>query len=176
MFIFYARYWLGSVTNWGAMGRRTTKKLFWRGAVWEVEIEEWGWNGEKREEACDRRAPVVLLNEYGDVLQCADLLPDMGAFYDWTNPIRCPGSRYKHMRSFQLARREYAIRNEFELGIEVSSPIKFQGYCKGGDYPWRINVRPEIHGAPTNHLSMFSLLSWCAGRESQGKIQPKDGF
>jgi hypothetical protein len=62
------------------------------------------------------------------------------------------------MNSFQLAMREYAIMNEFELGIEVSSAIKYQGYCKGGDYLWRINVRPEIHGAPTNHLSLFSLL------------------
>jgi hypothetical protein len=70
-----------------------------------------------REEACDRRSPVVVLNENGDELVCADDVR--------TNPIMCLGSRYKDMCSFRLAMREYAIRNEFELGIESSSPIKY---------------------------------------------------
>jgi hypothetical protein len=50
---------------------------------------------------------------------------DIGSFCDWTNPIMCVGTRYKDMRSFRLAMREYAIRHEFELGIESSSPIKY---------------------------------------------------
>jgi hypothetical protein len=49
------------------------------------------------EEACDRRAPTVVLNENGDELVCADEVQDMAAFCDWTNPKMCLGSRYKNM-------------------------------------------------------------------------------
>jgi hypothetical protein len=70
---------------------------------------------------------------------------DIDAFCDRTNPIMCVGTRYKDMRSFRLAMREYVIRHEFELGIEASSPIKYRDYCIGGGCSWRINARPEIH-------------------------------
>jgi hypothetical protein len=77
-----------------------------------------------------------------------DKVADIDEFCDWTNPIMCVGTRYKDMRSFRLAMREYAISHEFELGIEANSPIKYRGYCKGGGCPWRINARPKMHGAP----------------------------
>jgi hypothetical protein len=87
-----------------------------------------------KEEACDSsRGPAVVLNKNGDDVVCADEVPKMGVFYGLTNPIMCVGSRYKDMHSFRLAMREYVIRNEFELGIEASSLIKYRGYCKGGD-------------------------------------------
>jgi hypothetical protein len=31
--------------------------------------------------------------------------------------------------------RQFAIKKEFELGIESSSPIKYRDFCKGGDCP-----------------------------------------
>jgi hypothetical protein len=57
--------------------------------------------------------------------------------------------------------RQYAIKSEFELAIESSSPIKYRGYCKGGDCPWSIHARPKMKGSPTinvSHItSQFSL-------------------
>jgi hypothetical protein len=113
----------------------------------------------KAREVCDRRGPNVVLDENGDEMGCEDEMIDIDSFCDWTNSIMCVGTRYKDMRLFWLAMREYAIRHEFELGIESSSPIKYQGYCKGGDCPWRINARPEMLGAPIIIVRiLYSLL------------------
>jgi hypothetical protein len=38
------------------------------------------------------------------------------------------GSLYKDMKEFRLAIRQYAINNEFELGIESSSPFRYRAY------------------------------------------------
>ena len=72
-----------------------------------------------------------------------------------SNPIMKVGSLYKDMKEFRLAIRQYAINNEFELGIESSAPFRYRGYCKGGDCPWRINARPEVAGSPTIVVSIF---------------------
>jgi hypothetical protein len=112
----------------------------------------------KEREACDRRGHVVVLDENGNEAVCAGKVADIDAFCDRTNPIMCVGTRYKNMHSFWLAMREYAIRHEFELGIDASSPIKYRGYCKGGGCPWRINARPEMHGEPIIIVCILSFL------------------
>jgi hypothetical protein len=79
------------------------------------------------------------------------------------------------MPTFRLAMRQFAIKKEFELGIESSSPIKHRGFCKGGDCPWRIYAREEIKGSPTNivrfimvylihklHYMFCSMAFWLA--------------
>jgi hypothetical protein len=58
------------------------------------------------------------------------------------------GSRYKDMATFRLAMRQFAIKKDFELGIEYASPIKYIDYCKGGDCLWSINAREETKGSP----------------------------
>ena len=67
------------------------------------------------------------------------------------------GSPYKDMVTFRLAMRQYAIKREFELGIEATSPMKYRGYCQGGDCPWKIHARVEIVGSPTIVVSLFEL-------------------
>jgi hypothetical protein len=124
----------------------------------------------KEREAYDRRGRAVVLDENGNEAVCADKVADIDAFCVWTNLIMCVGTRYMDMRSFRLAMREYAIRHEFELGIEASSPIKYRGYCKGGGYPWRINARPKMHRASiiivcilsfSWFTKFLSLFHWC---------------
>jgi hypothetical protein len=70
------------------------------------------------------------------------------------------GSFYKDMKEFELAMRQYTINNEFELGIESSAPFRFQGYCKSGDCPWRINARPKVDGFPTIVVSIFYMYCY----------------
>jgi hypothetical protein len=94
----------------------------------------------KAREGCDRRGTGVVLNENGEEVLCADEVPDIGSFCDWTNLIMCLGSRYKYMHSFRLAMREYAIRNEFELGIESSSPIKYQQSKAQDNSSWQVQM------------------------------------
>jgi hypothetical protein len=54
----------------------------------------------KEREACDRRGYAVVLDENGNEAVCADKVADIDAFYDWTNPIMCVGTRYKDMCFF----------------------------------------------------------------------------
>jgi hypothetical protein len=53
------------------------------------------------------------------------------------------------MKEFRIAMRQYAIKHEFELGIDVTSTTRYVGYCKGGDCHWRIYAREEKKGLPT---------------------------
>jgi hypothetical protein len=50
---------------------------------------------------------------------------------DWKNLVMMLESRYKDMPMFRLAIRQFAIKNEFELGIKATCPFRFRGYCKG---------------------------------------------
>jgi hypothetical protein len=103
-----------------------------------------------REDACDTRGSSTVQTDFFDELVCGDQLPEeMVALCDWRTPLMNLGSRYKDMPTFRLAMRQFAIKKEFELGIESSSPIKYRGFCKGGDFPWRIHAREEIKGSPT---------------------------
>jgi hypothetical protein len=102
-----------------------------------------------REEACAKRAPSVAMNAVDDDLVCGDKLSDeMSVLCDWRNPVMELESRYKDIATFRLAMRQFAIKSEFELG-KASSPLKYRGYCKGGDCPWSIHARPEVKGSPT---------------------------
>jgi hypothetical protein len=108
------------------MARRKRQKNYCE----EMSYEKLGLKDEdekatKARESYNRRGTTIVLDENGDEVRCADEVTDIGSFCDWTNPIMCVGTRYKDMCSFQLAMREYAIRHEFELGIESGSPIKY---------------------------------------------------
>jgi hypothetical protein len=76
---------------------------------------------------------------------------------DWKNPMMMLEIRYKDMPTFRLAIRQFAIKNEFELGIEATYPYRFRGYCKGGGCPWRINARVEIQGSPIVIVCFFNF-------------------
>jgi hypothetical protein len=45
-------------------------------------------------------------------------------FCDWKKLVMNLGSRYKDMVIFRLAMRQYAIENEFELGIEATDQTR----------------------------------------------------
>jgi hypothetical protein len=90
------------------------------------------------------------LDDETAALPCNDCIPQERVFVcNRSNPIMKIGSLYKDMKEFRLAMRQYEISNEFELGIESSSPFRYRAYCKGGDCPWRINARLQNVGSPT---------------------------
>lgn len=107
----------------------------------------------EREEAFAGRSSVNDGSQNINVdaaMPCEDLFPDQRILVsDRRNPIMKIGSLYKDMKEFRIAMRQYAINNEFELGIESSAPFRYRGYCKGGDCPWRIHARPEVIGLAT---------------------------
>jgi hypothetical protein len=79
-----------------------------------------------------------------------DYLPnEKRVMYDKMNPSMQPGSLFTNMKEFRIAMRQYAIKHEFELGIDVTSTTRYVGYCKGGDCPWRIYAREEKKRLPT---------------------------
>jgi hypothetical protein len=79
-----------------------------------------------------------------------DYLPnEKRVMYDKMNPSMQPGSLFPNMKEFQIAMRQYAIKHEFELRIDVTSTTRYVGYCKGGDCPWRIYAREEKKELPT---------------------------
>jgi hypothetical protein len=79
-----------------------------------------------------------------------DFLPnEKRVMYDKMNPSMQPGSLFPNMKEFRIAMRQYVIKHEFELGIDVTSTIRYVGYCKGGDCHWRIYAREEKKGLPT---------------------------
>jgi hypothetical protein len=87
---------------------------------------------------------------------CEDYLPDeKRAKYDKINPSMQPSSLFPNMKEFRIAMRQYAIKHEFELGIDVTSTTRYVGYCKVGDCPWRIYAREEKKGLPTIVVSNF---------------------
>jgi hypothetical protein len=64
------------------------------------------------------------------------------------------------MVTFRLAMRQYAIKKEFELGIEATSPIRYRGYCKSGDCPLKIYAREEVKGSPTIVVRFLNLANF----------------
>lgn len=88
---------------------------------------------------------IVFKNVLGDQLAdqpCEDYLPDERRIvYDRMNPSMQPVSLFPNMREFRITMRQYAIRHEFELGIDVTLTARYIGYCKVGDCPWRIYAR-----------------------------------
>jgi hypothetical protein len=87
---------------------------------------------------------------------CEDYLPDEKRVkYDKINPSMQPSNLFANMKKFRIAMRQYAIKHEFELGIDVTSTTRYVGYCKGGDCPWRIYAREEKKGLPTIVVCYF---------------------
>jgi hypothetical protein len=112
-----------------------------------------------REEACDTRAPGALETECGDDLVCADhLQDDMISLCDWRDPVMALGSRYKDMAIFWPAMRQYAIKKEFELGIEITSTTRYRGYCQGSNCSWKIHAWVDAIRSPTVIVSFFALV------------------
>jgi hypothetical protein len=66
--------------------------------------------------------------------------------FDRNNPVMEPGSLYSNMKEFRLAVRQFAIDNEFKLGIEATDKTRYRDYCRGGECPWSINARVEHRG------------------------------
>ena len=66
-----------------------------------------------------------------------DFLPnEKRVMYDKMNPSMQPGSLFPNMQEFRIAMRQYAIKHEFELGIDVTSTTRYVGHCKAADCPW----------------------------------------
>jgi hypothetical protein len=118
-----------------------------------VMYDRLGLLAEDERETTERQETVRQSDEFNDEtaeLPCTDCIPQERVFEcNRSNPIMKIGSLYKDMKEFRLAIRQYAINNEFELGIESSSPFRYRAYCKGGDCPWRINARLQNIGSPT---------------------------
>jgi hypothetical protein len=90
---------------------------------------------------------------------CEDYVPDEKRVkYDRINPSMQPGSLFPNMKEFRYAMRQYVIKHEFELGIDVTSTTRYVGYCKGGDCPWRIYAREEKKELPTIVVSNFPFF------------------
>jgi hypothetical protein len=83
-----------------------------------------------RQDACRSRAFNVRgrsedVDDEIVVVHCGDSIPEERILVcDRPNPIMKVGSLYKDMKEFRLAMRQYAINNEFELGIESSAPFR----------------------------------------------------
>jgi hypothetical protein len=87
---------------------------------------------------------------------CEDYVPDEKRVkYDRINPSMLPGSLFPNMKEFRIAMRQYAIKHEFKLGIDVTSTTRYVDYCKGGDCPCRIYAREEKKGLLTIVVSNY---------------------
>jgi hypothetical protein len=90
---------------------------------------------------------------------CEDYLPDEKRVkYDKINPSMQPDSLSPNMKEFKIAMRQYTIKHEFELGIDVTSTTRYVGYSKGGDCPWRIYAWEEKKELPTIVVCNFPFL------------------
>ena len=85
---------------------------------------------------------------------------DRRVIYDINNPVMEPGSLYPSMIEFRLAMRQYAIDNEFELGIETTNKSRYRGYCKGIGLDemgceWSINAIRQLKDSPIVKVCAF---------------------
>jgi hypothetical protein len=82
--------------------------------------------------------------------------------HDVDHPDLKLGTLYPLMKEFRLAVRQYAINEEFELGITKSDRNRYRVYCKGNDCtcPWKLNgsTRPD---SSVMVLTFFLFLSNC---------------
>jgi hypothetical protein len=89
------------------------------------------------QEGVDRSGQALEMTDCDDDLCYRDeSLGDKVSLCDWKNLVMMLESRYKDMRTFRLAIRQFAIKKEFKLDIEATCPYRFRGYCK----------RVAIHG------------------------------
>ena len=81
----------------------------------------------------------------GAAISTSDAVPgEMVISYDKNNPCMEVGTQYPTMEEFKLAVRQFAIKKEFQLGVEKSYKKRYRAYCKSGDEmtgpcPWKIN-------------------------------------
>jgi hypothetical protein len=91
--------------------------------------------------------------------------------HDDDHPDLKLGTLYPSMKEFILAVRQYAINEEFELGITKSDRNRYRVYCKGNDCtcPWKLNgsTRPDSSAMVLTFssvsLQLYNLvhISWC---------------
>jgi hypothetical protein len=91
--------------------------------------------------------------------------------HDVDHPDLKLGTLYPPMREFRLAVRQYAINEEFELGITKSDRNRYRVYYKGNDCtcPWKLNgsTRPNssvmVLTFSSVSLQLYNLVNiiWC---------------
>jgi hypothetical protein len=125
-------------------------------------IEEDGAEGNKRDEALrggttnSDESDHIDSGDQNTDQPCEDYVPDEKRVkYDRINPSMLPGSLFPNMKEFRIAMRQYAIKHEFKLGIDVTSTTRYVDYCKGGDCPCRIYAREEKKGLLTIVVSNY---------------------
>jgi hypothetical protein len=102
----------------------------------------------------------------GAAIPTSDVVPgEMVISYDKNNPIMEVGTLYPTMEEFKLAVRQFAINEEFHLGVKKSCKTIYRAFCKSDDEgcpcPWRINGR-KMKGQATVEVSHFvSFISLC---------------
>lgn len=99
----------------------------------------------------------------GAAIPTSDVVPcEVVISYDKNNPSMEVGTLYPTMDEFKLAVRQFAINNEFNLGVEKSCKTIYRAYCKSGDEdrpcPWRINGRKHNTQA-TTEVNIFYCIS-----------------
>jgi hypothetical protein len=98
-----------------------------------------------------------------DVMPVDDENTEMvNILHDVDHPDLKLGTLYLSMKEFRLAVRQYAINEEFELGITKSDRNIYRVYCKGNDCtcPWKLNgsTRPD---SSVMVLTFLLFLSNC---------------
>lgn len=98
-------------------------------------------------------------NNDGAAIPTSDEVPgEMVISYDKNNPSMALGTMYPTMEEFKLAVRQFAIKEEFDLGVEKSCKTRYRAYCKSGDEDcpctWRINGTKQ-KGQSTVEVNKF---------------------
>ena len=102
---------------------------------------------ERRNVGIEQERNNALPDVEGAAIPVDDVIPEERHFsYDMDHPEITIGTMYPTMDQFRLAIRQYAINEEFELGIKKSDRSRFMGYCKGDGCPWRILARVTPDG------------------------------
>jgi hypothetical protein len=108
---------------------------------------------------------------------CEDFIQDeKRVVYNTMNPSMQLGYLFPNMKEFRIAMRQYAIKHEFELGIDVTSTTRYVGYYKGGDYPWRIYAREEKKGLPTSMVVVLNDVHTCTSSGRRKTTTPTSGW
>jgi hypothetical protein len=122
------------------------------------------------------RVDIDNEDHHGDE-ECEDYIPDeKRVVYNRINPSMQPGCLFPNMKEFRIAMHQYAIKHEFELGIDVTSTTRYVGYCKGDDCPWRIYAREEKKGLPTIVVVVLNDVHTCTSSGRRKTTTPTSGW
>ncbi|XP_008679794.1 uncharacterized protein [Zea mays] len=108
-------------------------------------------------------------------MPCLDNDDDV-VMFDINNPVMRLGSTYSSMKEFRLSMIQYAIKQEFELGIEATSTRRYRGYCKGGDCPWSIHARKKVEESPTIIVTAMTDVHTCTSSGRRKTKTPTSGW